>query len=200
MLTVDDQKHLRSLEVEEDCASSHNQTGIVVWLTGISGAGKTTVADAMAGKLSRSLPELVLVDGNVIRDLFGASLGFHEEARVEQIGRIQRIAKFLAEQGQCVVVSALYSNPDLMRWNRDNLPGYFEVLIDASLELVRIRDPRGIYAKAAVGEMPHVVGLDVPWHKPEMPDMVLDPVTGDSPENMADQIISALPRLSEEIG
>ena len=104
MLTVDAQEHLRSLEVEEYCTSSHNQTGIVVWLTGISGAGKTTVADAMAGKLSRRLPELVLVDGNVIRDLFGASLGFDEEARVEQIGRIQRIAKFLAEQGQCVVV------------------------------------------------------------------------------------------------
>ena len=173
---------------------------MVVWLTGISGAGKTTIAEAMARKLSSRVPELVLVDGNVVRDLFGASLGFHEEARIEQISRIQRMAKFLSEQGQCVVVSALYSHPDLMRWNRVNLTGYFEVLIDAPLELVQSRDPRGLYAKAAAGEMPNIVGLDVPWHKPEMPDMVLDPATGDSPETMADQIISAVPRLARAIG
>ena len=171
----------------------------VIWLTGISGAGKKTIANGIAEKVSARLPELVLIDGNVIRDLFGASLGFHEEARVEQISRIQRMAKFLAEQGQCVVVSALYSHPDLMRWNRDNLPGYFEVLIDASLEVVQERDPRGLYAKAAAGNMPNIVGLDIPWHKPEAPDMVLDPATGDSPEAMAGQIISAVPRLARAI-
>ena len=171
----------------------------VIWLTGISGAGKTTIANAIAEKVSGQLPELVLIDGNVIRDLFGASLGFHEEARVEQISRIQRMAKFLAEQGQCVLVSALYSNPELMQWNRDNLPGYFEVLIDASLALVQERDPRGLYAKAAAEDMPNIVGLDIPWHKPEMSDMVLDPTTGDSPETMASRIISTVPRLARAI-
>ena len=169
---------------------------MVVWLTGLSGAGKTTIANAMANRLSSRLPELVFLDGNVIRDLFGESLGFHEEAREEQISRIQRMAKFLVDQGQCVVVSALYSHPDLMCWNRDNLLGYFEVLIDAPLELVQKRDPRGLYAKAAVGEMPNIVGLDIPWHKPREPDMVIDSTLGDSSEVVADQIIAAVPRLS----
>ena len=170
---------------------------MVIWLTGISGAGKTTIADAIAVKLSGRLPELVQIDGNVIRDIFGPSLGFKEEDRVEQISRIQRIAKFLADQGQCVLVAALYSHPDLMKWNRENLSDYFEVLIDASLKLVQSRDPRGLYAKAAEGKMPDMVGLDIPWHRPQDSNMIIDPASGVSAEESADKIIAAVPRLAK---
>ena len=169
----------------------------VIWLTGLSGAGKSTIANAIVRKLDGRLPELVQIDGNVIRDIFGPSLGFDESARKEQIGRIQRLAKFLADQGQCVLVSALYSHLDLMRWNRNQLPNYFEILIDASLELVQKRDPRGLYAKAQAGQMPDIVGIDVPWHKPQAPDLILDPSSGDSAETMADQIIAEVPSLKE---
>ena len=169
----------------------------VIWLTGLSGAGKSTIADAIVRKLAGRLPELVQIDGNVIRDIFGPSLGFDEFGRKEQIDRIQRLAKFLADQGQCVLVSALYSHPDLLRWNRNQLPNYFEILIDASLELVQERDPRGLYAKAKAGQMPDIVGIDVPWHKPQTPDLILDPSSGDSVETMADQIIAEVPSLKE---
>ena len=74
---------------------------------------------------------------------------------------------------------------------------YFEILIDASLELVQERDPRGLYAKAKAGQMPDIVGIDVPWHKPQTPDLILDPSSGDSVETMADQIIAEVPSLKE---
>lgn len=168
---------------------------MVVWLTGLSGAGKTTIAEAIVRVAKPHLPELVLIDGDVIRDLFGAGLGFDEEARKQQIGRIQRLALFLVRQNISVIVAALYSNPDLLYWNRINLPGYFEIYVDTPFSTVEERDTKGLYAKARSGEVQHVVGMDVPWHAPESPDMVVRS-TGETPEFIATKIIRAVPRLA----
>src|SRR6185312_10670360 len=106
-----------------DPRSAHSSdVGMVVWLTGISGAGKSTVANVLYDRLKPVIPGLVLIDGDTIRELFGQSLGYHEEARHEQIGRIQRLARFLALQDLHVIVAALYCHPSLMQWNREHLP------------------------------------------------------------------------------
>ena len=168
---------------------------MVVWLTGLSGAGKTTIAEAMVRVVKPRLPELVLVDGDVIRDLFGAGLGFDEDARKQQIGRIQKLSLFLARQNIPVIVAALYSNPELLDWNRINLPGYFEIYVDTPLATVEQRDTKGLYSKARAGQMKHVVGMDVPWHAPESPDMVVRS-TGETPESIATTIIQSVPRLA----
>lgn len=170
--------------------------GMVIWLTGLSGAGKTTIAETLARLLKPRLPELVLIDGDVIRELFGASLGFDEGARREQIGRLQRLSGLLARQGLVVVVAALYAHPDLLTWNRVHLPGYFEVYVDAPLALVQQRDVKGLYAKAKAGAMPNVVGIDIPWHAPQQPDLVIDAQAGETPEASARRIIQRLPRLA----
>lgn len=169
---------------------------MVVWLTGLSGAGKTSIAQAIWQVMKPKLPGLVMIDGDTIRDLFGASLGFHEEARFEQIGRIQRLAAMLAGQDLPVIVAALYAHPDLMRWNRENLPDYFEVLVDAPIDLVRQRDVKGLYAKAQRGEMPNVVGVDIPWHRPAAPDLVIESGSGISVEAAAQIVIRKVPRLA----
>lgn len=168
---------------------------MVVWLTGLSGAGKTTIAEAIIRAAKPRLPELVLIDGDVIRELFGATLGFHEEARKEQISRIQRLALFLARQNISVIVAALYSHPDLLRWNRANLPGYFEIYVDTPLATVEERDTKGLYSKARLGEVQNVVGVDVPWHAPEHPDMVIHS-SGETPETIATKIIQTVPQLA----
>ncbi len=172
---------------------------MVVWITGLSGAGKTTISEALGALVKPCLPELVLVDGDAVRDLFGGGLGYAEADRVVQIGRLQRLARFLAGQGQVPVVAALYSHPDLLAWNRAKLPGYFEVLIDASVDLVSARDPKGLYRKAAVSEQPSVVGLDIPWHRPAFPDLVIDPRDGATPEQVASRIALAVPRLANAL-
>ena len=88
---------------------------MVIWITGLSGAGKTTLIQAVAGQVKRNLPELVLLDGDAIRQLFGNDLDYREDSRVIQIKRIQRMAKFLSDQGVVVMVAALYAHPDLLR-------------------------------------------------------------------------------------
>lgn len=168
---------------------------MVIWLTGLSGAGKSTIADALVHLVKPLVPGLVLIDGDVIRALFGAGLGFDEEARKQQIGRIQQLALFLARQDIPVIVSALYSHPELMRWNRTTLPGYFEVYVDTPLATVTARDTKGLYAKAEAGELLNVVGLDIQWHIPRNPDMVVETV-GATPAMIARSIVDAVPRLS----
>ncbi|MEK9660155.1 MAG: adenylyl-sulfate kinase [Alphaproteobacteria bacterium] len=169
---------------------------MVIWLTGMSGAGKTTIAEAMVAMLKPSIPELVLVDGDVIRELFGASLGYEEPARREQIGRIQRLSGWLSRQGQTVIVAALYAHPDLLAWNRENLPGYFEVYVDAPLTLLRERDSKGLYAGADSGRTPNVVGIDIPWHAPQQPDMVIDASRVEPPQELALRIARRIPEFT----
>lgn len=168
---------------------------MIVWLTGLSGAGKSTVAEAIVRVAKPNVSGLVLIDGDVIRDLFGAGLGFDEDARKQQIGRIQRLALFLARQDIPVIVAALYSHPDLMQWNRDHLPGYFEVYVDTPLATVMARDTKRLYSKAQVGEVSHVVGIDIPWHIPRNPDMIVH-TDDNTPEAIARKIIEAVPRLN----
>ncbi len=146
---------------------------MVIWITGLSGAGKTTLATALYEAMKPGLPALVRIDGDEVRALFGNSLGFAESDRRLQIQRLQNLAAMLDGQGVTVIVAALYAHPDLLAWNRDHFSDYFEVYLEASLDLVRSRDSKGLYAKADCGEMAHVVGLDVPWHAPDTPHMTV---------------------------
>lgn len=164
---------------------------MVIWLTGLSGSGKSTIADLLILELKRIIPNVFLIDGDVVRELFGASLGFDEDSRKLQIGRIQKLAQFIVRQDFFVIVSALYSHPELMKWNRDNLPGYFEVYIDTPLQSVIARDTKGLYAQALSGKLKNVVGIDIPWHEPSCPNMVVK-TDGVSPEEVSHNILDSI--------
>jgi len=142
------------------------------------------------------MPELGLVDGDVVRDVFANDLDYSEPSRMRQIKRIQSLVKVMDAQEFVVLVAALYSHPDLLAWNRANYSSYFEVYLEATLDLVRARDPKGLYAKADAGEMEHVVGIDVPWHVPLNPDMTIFASNEETPDAVARRIIAAVPRLA----
>ncbi len=170
---------------------------MVIWITGLSGAGKTTLCEALSRRLKPHLPELTNLDGDVVRQVFGGELGYGEPDRVAQIKRIQSLAEMLDGQGLVVLVAALYAHPDLLAWNRATFADYVEVYLEAPLDLVRARDPKGLYAKAAAGRMPDVVGLDIPWHAPVNPDLTIDMTAGPSVDDAAQTIIDAVPVLAE---
>lgn len=172
---------------------------MVIWITGISGAGKTTLSDAIVRRFKPVIPELVQIDGDEIRALFGASLSFAEHDRFEQIQRIQRLARMLDSQGMIVLVAALYGHPDLFAWNRENFSTYFEIYIEAPLRLVQRRDPKSLYHKAANGEMPNVVGLDIPWHAPEQPHMQIDANQETDPNALALRVAQHIPELARHL-
>lgn len=169
---------------------------MVIWVTGLSGAGKTTLCQALASLLKPSVPELVVLDGDVVRATFGGDLSYRQEDRIVQIRRLQGMAKILAEQGQVVIVGALYAHPDLLRWNRDHFDAYYEVYLRAPLDLVRGRDEKGLYAAVASGATINVVGVDIPWHEPTEPDMVIDAALAEPPATNALRIAAAIPRLA----
>lgn len=172
---------------------------MVIWLCGMSAAGKTTLCQAIVRQVKPRLPNLVALDGDVVRESMGNDLGYAESDRKIQIQRLQRMAKALAEQDLVVIVAALYSHPDLLAWNRANLRDYFEVYIDAPLDLLRNRDPKGLYAKAYAGKMPDVVGIDIPWHPPLNPDLVIDATEKATPEEQARRIASRVPVLARAL-
>ena len=131
-----------------------------------------------------------------MRELFGNDLGFDELDRFTQIGRIQRLAKMLESQGILVIVAALYSHPKLLGWNRENFEEYFEVYLDVPLDLVKKRDPKGLYSRAERGEAKNVVGIDLIWYPPQHPNMVIHAQDLESPESLAFKVARNIPRLA----
>ena len=131
---------------------------MIIWLSGISGSGKTTIAEGIITRYKKFLPHLVNVDGDLVREFFSEQLSYDEISRIKQIRRIQKICKFLEKQHLILIVSALYSNPELMQWNRENFLNYYEIYLDASLELVKKRDPKNLYKKFQEGKEKNIVG------------------------------------------
>jgi adenylylsulfate kinase-like enzyme len=170
---------------------------MVIWVTGLSGAGKTTVCRLLYERLKPAVPELVLLDGDAIRESLSTDLGFDEPDRVRQITRVQRLAKLLSDQHLIVLVAVVYANPDLLEWNRTHNPLYLEVLMDTSLDVVQRRDPKGLYGRIARGETRDVVGIDIPWNPPTRPDLVIDPDRCPTPPAAAAAIARAVPRLAD---
>lgn len=169
---------------------------MVIWITGLSGAGKTTLCEAVRALVKPRMPELVLLDGDVVRSAFGNDLSYREADRVVQIKRMQGLAAALERQGLVVLVAALYASPELLAWNRQNFADYFEIYVEAPLDLLRRRDTKALYRTAESGERRDVVGVDIPWHAPARPDMVIDAARGEPPEQLALRLIAAVPRLA----
>jgi len=140
------------------------------------------------------MPALVLIDGDVVRDLYGNDLGFDVESRLIQIQRIQRLTKFLTDQEIPVVVAALYSNFEILEFNRQTFKSYFEVYVHASMDILENRNTKGIYDKARNGVQNNVVGIDIPWTPPQKPDLIAH-TDRTSVEEIVTEIIESYPEL-----
>jgi glutamine kinase len=155
-------------------AEAANSSGRVFWITGLSGAGKTTVGEALWHRLRAAGRPAIHLDGDTLRGLIGRDLGHDRINRRESAMRNARLCQLLSNQGQDVVCSTISLFHDVQQWLRANIPNYYEIYLRVPIEELRRRDPKGIYAAAHRGELPNVVGLDVPAEIPQQPHVTLD--------------------------
>lgn len=146
---------------------------MVVWLIGLSGTGKTTLAQEVVANANIKSNNTVLLDGDVIREIFGNDLGYSMEDRLLNAQRICQLGKFLDNQGMNVVCAILSIFPETREWNRKYIENYYEVYIETPIEILIDRDSKGIYEKYRRGEISEVAGMDIEFPVPDRADLVI---------------------------
>lgn len=148
---------------------------MVIWLFGLSGAGKTTISKYLFKKLKKNNPQIVLIDNDEIREVLGTeNLGFDAESRIIKAKKIQKLALMLSNQNLIVIVCVTFSNKEISNWNRENFKTYYEIFLDVSINTVIKRDPKGLYKMYKEGKMKNIVGLDVKLEKPKNFDLKIN--------------------------
>ncbi|WP_085809981.1 sulfate adenylyltransferase subunit CysN [Sphingomonas sp. TZW2008] len=177
----------------ETLAALKNQKPVVLWFTGLSGAGKSTIANIVEKKLVRMNRHTFLLDGDNVRHGLNRDLGFTDADRVENIRRVGEVAKLMTDAGLIVVtafISPFRAERDMVR--QMMRPGEFiEVHIDTSLEEAERRDVKGLYAKARAGQLANFTGIDSPYEPPEDPEIRIDTAQL-TPEEAAELIIQRI--------
>lgn len=163
----------------------------VIWITGLSAAGKTTLATAVVRRLRERGDPAVLLDGDDLREALAATDTHDRASRLVLAFKYARLARMIATQGITVVVGAVALFKEVHAWNRDHQPGYFEVYLKVPLSELRRRDPKGIYRRFDAGELKDVAGLDVAVDEPAAPHLLLAHEPALDPEAMLTQFFES---------
>jgi adenylylsulfate kinase len=167
--------------------------GALLWFTGLSAAGKSTIANAVDYKLNQRKIHTYLLDGDNVRHGLNSSLGFSAEDRAENIRRIGEVGKLMVDAG--LIVCTAFISP--YRRDRDavraTMPAgsFIEIFVDASLATCEARDPKGLYKQARAGKLKQFTGIDDPYEAPERPELILDS-DARGIEVLADEIVGYL--------
>ena len=145
------------------------EKGTVYFFTGLSGAGKTTIGGLFHKRLKTAKPNVVYLDGDEIRPVFGEDSGYTQEERLRWAGRIFRVCKMLSDQGIDVVCCSIAMYSSVRAWNREHIENYKEIYVKVSKETLLQRNQKGLYTAGK-----NVVGVDLPFDEPQSPDIVAE--------------------------
>ncbi len=162
--------------------------GRVYWITGLSGAGKTTIGKIFYEKLKKEYPDTVFLDGDVLRKVFGDDLGYTREDRRKCAMRYSRLCALLGGQGINVICCTISMFDSVREWNRTNIHNYTEIYVKVSMKTLRARDQKGLYSGNTNEKEKDVVGVQMDFEEPKRPDLILLNDGEMRPEELAEQI------------
>lgn len=162
--------------------------GTVYWITGLSGAGKTTIGKLLYEKIRVEHANTVFLDGDVLRRVFGDDLGYSKEDRRKCAMRYSRLCAMLQEQGMNVICCTISMFDSIREWNREHICNYKEIYVKASMETLLARDQKGLYSGVTEEKQKEVVGVHMEIEEPKNPDLVLYNDGQMTPEELVNKI------------
>jgi bifunctional enzyme CysN/CysC len=186
--------HWQAININKQAhAAIKGQRPFILWFTGLSGSGKSTIANLVEKKLYSLGKHTYLLDGDNVRHGLNKDLGFTDADRVENIRRIAEVAKLMVDSGQIVLVSFISPFCSERRMARELVEQgeFFEIFIDTPIQVAEQRDPKGLYKKMRRGELKNFTGIDSPYETPEHAEVRID-TTVQTPEQAVEQIVSYL--------
>jgi bifunctional enzyme CysN/CysC len=189
--------HWQALDIDRAArAAIKGQNPAVLWFTGLSGAGKSTIANLVEKKLHAARRHTFVLDGDNVRHGLNKDLGFTNQDRVENIRRVAEVARLMSDAGLIVLVSFISPFQSERRMARSLMAEgeFIEVYVDTPLAVAEARDEKGLYGKARRGELKNFTGIDSPYEPPEQPEIHID-TTRITARAAADQIVGELVRL-----
>jgi len=186
--------HWQALDVDKAARSAlKGQKPAVLWFTGLSGSGKSTIANLVERSLLAQGRHTYLLDGDNVRHGLNRDLGFTDADRVENIRRVAETSKLFVDAGLIVLVSFISPFRSERRMARELLGAgeFIEIFVDTPIEVCKERDPKGLYQRAMAGEIKNFTGIDSPYEAPESPELTIRTVDADA-DTQAERIVEFL--------
>ena len=178
--------------------SLSQQPGTVYWVTGLAGAGKTSVARLLVEHFKSNDRSVVFLDGDILRDVFGGNAGHSMAERKVLARQYGAMCRMLSDQGLIVVCATISMFHEVRQWNRENIRQYCEIYLQVPMEVLVSRDQKGLYGKALAGEIDDVIGVNAPFEEPECPDIMIENDGARDLSMVLDELVAKINLWSEE--
>lgn len=147
--------------------------GSLYWITGLSGAGKTTIGNALYYELRQKASNVIILDGDILKSIVGSELGYSNPERLERAKRYSQLCKVLVDQGMTVIICTIAMYDEIREWNRTYIDGYVEVFLDVEVPILKARNQKGLYSDPHDSGVKHVAGMDLEVEFPKNPNIVI---------------------------